>query len=41
MAMARPIFAESPLCSDWRQSTLNVGYATMLSRDYLIPGLRL
>ena len=37
----RPISAESLLCSDCRQSTLNVGYATTSSRDYLTPGLQL
>ena len=36
----RPISAESLLCSDWRQSTPSIGYATTSLPDYLIPGLR-
>jgi hypothetical protein len=39
--MTRLTFTESLRCSDWRQSTQNVGYATTLSQDYLILGLRL
>jgi len=37
----RPISAESLLCSDWRQGTRTIGYATTSLRDYPIPGLRL
>ena len=40
MAMTHPISVESQLCSDWRQSTLNTGYATTSLRDYLILGLQ-
>jgi len=41
VAMMHPTSAESLLCSDWQQSTLNSGYVTMSLRDYLIPGLQL
>ena len=40
MATTRLISAESLLYFDWQQSTLNSGYVTTLSRDYLIPGLQ-
>jgi len=41
VVMTRPVSAESLLCFDWRQSTLNSGCATISLRDYLIPGLQL
>jgi len=39
VAMTRLIFLGSLLFYGWRQSTLNIGYAIMLSQDYLIRGL--